>query len=82
MSPIVLENKRTPVGSKVSITGWLKGNLNMTHMGNFYSSEGKINPMTMLPTMQHFLFKMLLSHDIRWQKTQHKRINDPGHCSQ
>ena len=54
MSLIVLENKRTPVGSKVSITGWLKGNLNMTHMGNFYSSEGKMNPMTMLPTIQQF----------------------------
>ena len=50
----VLGIKKTPVGSRISITGWLKGNLNMTHMGNFYFREDKRNPMTMLPTMQQF----------------------------
>ena len=55
MYVIVLGNKKTPVGSKISVIGWLKGNLNMTHMGNFYFKEGKRNPMTMLPTTQHFL---------------------------
>ena len=34
MSLIVLGNNKTPVGSKISVIGWLKGNLNMTHMGN------------------------------------------------
>ena len=53
MSHIVLGNK-TPVGSKFSVIRWLKGNLNMTHMGNFYLREGKRIPMTMLPTTQHF----------------------------
>ena len=54
MRLIVLGNKKTPVGSNISITGCLKGNLNMIHMGNFYFREGERNPMTMLPTMQHF----------------------------
>ena len=35
MSLIELGNKKTPVGSKISVVGWLKGNLNMTHMGSF-----------------------------------------------
>ena len=82
MSLIVLGNNKTPVGSKISVIGWLKGNLNMAHMGNFYFREGKRNPMTMLPPTYHFFFKMLLSHDISWQKSQHKWINDPGHFSQ
>ena len=81
MSLIVLGNNKTPVGSKISVIGWLKGNLNMTHMGNFYFREGKRNPITMLPPRTIF-FKMLLSHDISWQKAQHKWINDPGHFSQ
>ena len=54
MSLIVLDNKKTPVGSKISVIGWLKGNSNMTHMGNFYFREDKRNPMTMLPTTQQF----------------------------
>ena len=54
MTLIVLGNKKTPVGSKIYVVGWLKGNLNMTHMGNFYFREGKRNPMTILPTTQHF----------------------------
>ena len=82
MSLIVLGNNKTPVGSKISVIGWLKGNLNMTHTGTFYFREGKRNPMTMLPPTYHFFFKMLFSHDISWQKAQHKWINDPGHFSQ
>ena len=54
MSLIVLGSKKTSVGSKISVIGWLKGNLNLTHMGNFYFREGKRNPMTMLPPTQHF----------------------------
>ena len=81
MNLIVLGSKKTYVGSKISVIGWLKGNLNMIHMGNFYFREGKRNPMTMLPPTQHF-FKMLLNHDVSRQKAQHKWINDPGHLSQ
>ena len=54
MSLIVLDNNKTPVGSKISVIRWLKGNLNMTHMGNFYFREGKRNPMIMLPPTHHF----------------------------
>ena len=54
MSLIVLGNNKTPVGSTISVIGWLKGNLNMAHMGNFYFREGKRNPMTMLPPTYHF----------------------------
>ena len=81
MSLIVLGSKKTHVDSKIFVIGWLKGNLNMTHMGNFYFRVGKRNPMTMLPHMQHF-FKMLPSHDISRQEAKHKWINHPGHFSQ
>ena len=79
MNLIVPGSKKT--SSKISLIGWLKDNLNMIHMGNFYFREGKRNPMTMLPPTQHF-FKMLLSHDTSRQKAQHIWINDPGHFSQ
>ena len=84
MSLIAVGNKKTPVGSKISITGCLKGNLNMTHMGNLYFREGNRNPMTICVAHNapFIFFKMLLRHDIRWQKTQHKWIYDQGHCSQ
>ena len=39
MSLIVLGNKKTSVGSKISVIRWQKGNLNMTHMGNFCFRE-------------------------------------------
>ena len=82
MSLIVLGSKKTSVGSKISVIGWLKGNLNITHMGNFYFRQGKRNPMTMLPPTPLFFFKMLLSQDISRQTAQQKWINDPGHFSQ
>ena len=70
MSLIVLGYKKTPVGSKISVIGWLKGNLNMTHMGNFYFREGKRNPMTMLPTTQHFFQDIV--------KSWYKQANSPA----
>ena len=48
VSLIALGNK-SPADNKISITGWLKGN-----MGKVHFRKDKINPITKLPTTQHF----------------------------
>ena len=84
MSLIVLgKKKKTPVGNKISVIGWLKGNLNM--MGNIWvTSTLERARGTQRPCCppRNIFSKMLLSHDMSWQKAQHKWINDPGHFSQ
>ena len=42
---IVMSNKKPPVDNKISITEWLKGNLDMSHIGNFHFRKEKINPV-------------------------------------
>ena len=51
---IALGNKKPPICNTISVTVWLKCNLNMSHMGIFHFRNDKRNRMTKLTTRRHF----------------------------
>ena len=80
-----MSNKKNPVDNKISITEWLKGNLDMSHIGNFQFRKEKINPMNKKFVQSVAKSWYMLAEcpaQMDWCSTAHNNKNfSLAHCS-